>query len=406
MRGFCQNAQLIGTSQFTETFYTPEHWSQLIDVEASKKQGKIRLKYEREARALLEAPVQPPLFKTVGEALRALQLMPDERALIPTPDDAPGMAVDGIVGLAEVSYRRMKVTTCKTEIRENQTVMEVSAISKTEQQFKIPAKRILKPDEVFFTIQPHELGTHLRTAINGGYQGCELLREGTSDYLETQEGLSILSEMIQGEYFGHPRQREFAARYLAVAMALRGELYQNIFQELADYHLDPKVIGKTIWRVVRGTSLTHQDVSIPVIDGDAQMILPGAECFPKDYVYFSGMMKLIEWFRNSIPVNENMVTKGSVGLVDFSDKKTIARIGYAHPLRQTVIPHLDPKSYQSMKTHYDVLSALGKDALIQLLDYLSVGKMTFEEMTNGDSAWKPYLDRTKIIGIKTLYTPV
>ncbi len=65
----------------------------------------------------------------------------------------------------------------------------------------------------------HEIETHVLTAENGSHQPYELLRRGTANYLDTQEGMAIVNQ--NRTLSPHHEKRLGAARsLLGVAYAL------------------------------------------------------------------------------------------------------------------------------------------------------------------------------------------
>lgn len=116
----------------------------------------------------------------------------------------------------------------------------------------------------------HEIETHVLTAENGSHQPYELLRRGTANYLDTQEGLAIVNQnrMLSP----HHEKRLGAARtLLGLAFALEHSFSETLayLEEALGYHPD-KALSKA-FDFKRGLSRTADE---------------GA--FTKGIVYFRG----------------------------------------------------------------------------------------------------------------------
>ncbi len=77
----------------------------------------------------------------------------------------------------------------------------------------------------------HEVGTHVVTWHNGGYQPFRQLQAGLAGYEALQEGLAVLSEYLAGGLDGH-RMRLLAGRVIAVHCLSDGADFVETFREL------------------------------------------------------------------------------------------------------------------------------------------------------------------------------
>lgn len=125
----------------------------------------------------------------------------------------------------------------------------------------------------------HEIGTHILTYCNGKQQIFKQMFEGFAGYDPLQEGLAVLAEYLVGGLTVN-RLRLLAARVVAVHSMLKGADFIKTFNLLYTKYDFPD--GKAYYitmRVYRGGGL------------------------PKDAVYLSGLMELLEYLKNDGKIN-------------------------------------------------------------------------------------------------------
>lgn len=415
---FCANAARFGSPEYTKGQRTEESWARLIDVQKSREAGEVVLVHEELAVKTLErgmdmTPDQTRLFRSVGAALDFWKFSEEERAVI-VGDEEIGAELTPQQGvrLFDALKRRLGMDDWKIEMSSGTKAISVNA---NMRRVSYPDTRTLTPDEAVL-LPVHELGTHVVSGENGDKQPCPILRTGMPEYISTQEGLATISEMIAGEPFGHPRQRLFAARYLAAAMSLKTietengrkpkHTVQEIYNTLRRYNVGEKDAAQTVWRLVRGTSLTRQVVDVEIGDDETFAV---AETFAKDVAYFEGFVKIREFFMQTVPLLKKEVNeKGEVVVAgrepdDFSSK-LLARIGRAIAIENVGAGDSAELSYETMKTVYAAYVDLGRSALMDIMQYMLVGKMRFQDMTQ-ESPWNQFLVRKDLIQFKDLFNP-
>lgn len=406
---FCRHALEIGTPEYTVGQKSPDQWAKLIDGEATAQRGDIVLRLEDAARQALKTPQGEYLFRTVDDAVAFWRFSESEKRAITGDEPLQQESLTPTQGmrLFEVLLKRLDLTDWSVVKIRGSKALNVNSASRT---VEFPETRTLTPDDMVL-MPPHELGVHAVSGENGSQQPCPLLATGMPEYLATQEGLATIAEMIAGEPFGHPRQRVFAARYLAAAMAAKTveengvrrpkHTLQEIYNTLRSYQIDEKYASQTIWRIVRGTSLTRQIVSLPLPNGAS---VPAAETFVKDVVYFEGFMKLREFFMQTVPLLPREIDAGDRASIhgkqpeDFSSR-LLARAGRAIAMEQTG-PIQTPVSFDVMRRVYDAYVSLGRDALMNILQHFLVGKLRFEDMASPDSPWRMVLKQYPAEGMK------
>lgn len=147
----------------------------------------------------------------------------------------------------------------------------------------------------------HEIETHVLTAENGAIQPYELFRRGFANYLDTQEGLAIFSQ-IRVLSPHHEKRYQHAKGVLGVAYAMEhsfAETRRYLTEELG--YTPEKAIMKTA-DFKRGVSRTEE---------------PGA--FTKALVYFRGYRAIEQFVREGGDIRRLYVGKIAIedlGLID------------------------------------------------------------------------------------------
>lgn len=400
----------LATPEFTRQQQTSEQWRDLLDLEASAENRQITLPHENLAKRILENNKSAKIYKNVTEALDAIWNLSNrekkEIGYASIAEDTENLTTEQGIVLFRILLRRANL--------ENWTVRQYpgSAIKINSQAKEVlfPESRTLDSDEVAF-IPAHEF-VHIISGANGSTQPCSAIESGVEGFAETQEGLAAVAEVIVGQPYGHKRQVLFAARYFAVAQALKTKydeetgqysaLYsmQDIFDQLISYGISTNDASETVWRISRGTSLTRQVVELDVLDVNGEKIKV-AETYTKDVVYFSGLMKIYEYLKQLAPLSP--------------EDRNKKRIGEATDFRPTVLAHIGRRVRESMmgsnlelsmdREGYFNLVRLGREKIIELLNGLLIGKLTLEMMTDPDSEWLQFLNQDGLIDYQKIFIP-
>lgn len=301
-----------GTKEFTQLQYTPEQWGQFIDVEKTEQSGETTLLAETEAKALLEQTSNESLpFKNAREFAAKMNFTENEMKDLGIPDS--DWENEQIVfnsqqqkNIMQLYLERLGITGWEIEL----TKVANISINSLMKKIRIPQNG--EKDLLAFVIGAHEVATHVYRSEKGARQKFAIWKHGEPGYEESEEGLATFMEYLMGEPFGHSRQKEFAARYYAIAMALKtknneqGEKVakyspQEIYQQLRDYQVSEKSATSIVWRLLRGTSCQQQIVDIDVKQNDKNTTLQIPECFAKDHIYFAGMQGVFTWIKKILP---------------------------------------------------------------------------------------------------------
>lgn len=409
---FIKAARGIGVEEFTMNYKSPEQWNEFIDIDRSRSEGTVVLRYEDHAREALrlarerrdEARQDIPVKK----ALEFWNLSDREKEKIGFDVIGEGdLELDNArsVALFEIVLDRMGLTEkgWKVVIRENSAAVSTETLAR---EIRVPSTRKLKGWDVRNT--PIHEPYHAVRGENGRVQGFQLLQEeSVDDYLKTEEGAAAIAELVFGQKFGDDRQVVFAGRYLAVALALKAKMdggrivpeysMQEIYDQLLEEGMTVSDAKNTVWRIFRGTSMQHKGLLIPVQTQDKMEVVPAAECFVKDAVYFEGQMEVFNWIKENILVAEGHRRSIVDDSLDFSDK-LLARIGRASEVGGLDI-ETDPNTGR-----YDQLVQKGRMVLVSLLDRLGRGKMRLDFLNEG-SPWHDLLTSKDTISFAKIMVP-
>lgn len=128
----------------------------------------------------------------------------------------------------------------------------------------------------------HEALVHSLTALNGrGQATLPSLAMSSPRVTATQEGLAVLAEQITGS-LDIERMKRVSLRTEAIAMALEGADFLQVFGHFMEAGQDPSESFASAQRVFRG---------VPVEGGSA---------FAKDTVYLRGLVEVHTFFRHAL----------------------------------------------------------------------------------------------------------
>lgn len=409
---FIKAARGIGKEEFTMCYKSPEQWNEFIDIERSQTEGTVVLRYEDHAlealRLARERRDQTRQDIPVKKALEFWNLSDREKEKIgfdEIGEDELELDNTRSVALFEIALDRMGLIEkgWKVVVRENASAVSSETLPR---EFRVPSTRKLKGWDVRNT--PIHEPYHAVRGENGRVQGFQLLQEeSVDDYLKTEEGAAAVAELVFGQKFGDDRQVVFAGRYLAVALALKSRMeegkivpqysMQEIYDKLIEEGMTVTDAKNTVWRTFRGTSMQHKGLLIPVQTDEGMEVVPAAECFVKDAVYFEGQMEVFNWIKENMLVVEGQRRAIVDESLDFSDK-LLARIGRASEVKGLDIT-VDPNAGR-----YEQLVQKGRMVLISLLDRLGRGKMRLDFLNPG-SPWHDLLTSKDTISFAKILEP-
>ena len=125
----------------------------------------------------------------------------------------------------------------------------------------------------------HEIETHVFTAMNGSLQPYKIFQRGLADYLTTEEGLAVYNQ--------ERTESSVTEKKYWPASSVIG-IFTAMFSSFSDVYASLLKYGFGIDRAWR--------VALKAKRGLADTSKPGA--FTKDYVYFKGHKKILEFIKN------------------------------------------------------------------------------------------------------------
>jgi len=126
----------------------------------------------------------------------------------------------------------------------------------------------------------HEILVHYMRYYNGKIANVKILETGTSNYIETEEGLAVYFEELKG-VLSKAQMFIYAGRVIATYYALNNSFY-NVFQKLKSYGFENEEAFAITARAKRNLSDTSKKGG-----------------FTKDYVYFSGYIKIKKYAKKN-----------------------------------------------------------------------------------------------------------
>ena len=149
-----------------------------------------------------------------------------------------------------------------------------------------PSRNLVEvnPNETFTSLdlerlKAHEIAVHYIRYYNASKWKIKLLEEGTSNYLETEEGLAAYAEYAKG-VLSKAQMFVYAGRVIATYYTTKKSFYE-VFEILKYYGFTDKVAFSITYRSKRNLTDTSQQGG-----------------FTKDYVYFRGFYKVVDYVRN------------------------------------------------------------------------------------------------------------
>lgn len=244
--------------------------------------------------------VDDELAKLAEAVLDRSLLVESEPAALVTPEAFVERAEDELR-----AYREQDPSLTGTvQIRSDIVALMVSG-----DQVLVPDHRRLPAPRVEPLIH-HEIGVHVLTCWNGRAQPLRVFAEGLGGFLEAQEGLGVLAELLCGG-LTPGRLAVLAARVLAARSVLNGAGFLDTFDDLRDRGLPAQTTYGVTLRVHAGGGLV------------------------KDAAYLRGMVRLIAYLQNGGDLDLLLV--GKPGLDDLDDVAALLERGMVVPPR--VRPH-------------------------------------------------------------------
>jgi len=205
-----------------------------------------------------------PSNETVNEALNILK----SEKVIYSNDENEKISIMEVKNILEAELLKLAFTNWKVIIKPITAKMMVSSLKN---------ELIINENASFSRLEIerlkiHEIHTHIQRFENGKLQEYKIFQYGFSNYLETEEGLALYNEEVNG-VLSQDDMRKYALRVIACQWAVSKGFYE-LFDLLNNYVSIDDSWNLTL-RVKRGLEDTSQ------VGG-----------FLKDSLYLSGYMKV------------------------------------------------------------------------------------------------------------------
>lgn len=159
------------------------------------------------------------------------------------------------------------------------------------------------------TLAHHEIGVHLVTTFNSLEQPLKIFANGFPNNVETQEGLSVLSE-YKGGALTLKRLKELSYRVLAADCLSGGYDFKGVFDLIhTQYKLNRNEAFTITLRALRGGGFT------------------------KDWLYLSGFKKIYDLYQSGNSLD--LLLSGKVSLDYLETVKHLQDLGLVAPLKYT-----------------------------------------------------------------------
>jgi hypothetical protein len=155
-------------------------------------------------------------------------------------------------------------------------------------------------------LKVHEIGVHYMRYYNANKFDIKILAQGTSNYIETEEGLAVYAEELKG-YLSKAQMFIYAGRVIATYYAQKMSFYE-VYEILRNYGFREEDAFAITFRSKRNICDTSQKGG-----------------FTKDYVYFSGYLKVKKYLKNH-DIKELFI--GKIKIEDIKNIKKFIKKNY------------------------------------------------------------------------------
>ena len=160
------------------------------------------------------------------------------------------------------------------EIRYSDKMSAIAMVLNNVQTLVLNTQHTYSDSEIAI-LTNHEIGVHMVTTMNGLLHPLKIFSHGLPNNVETQEGLAVFAEYMSGS-LTVKRLKKLAYRVIAVDSLAKGYSFVETFALLHTTHkLDKETAYYVSLRVHRGGGFT------------------------KDYLYLSGLKKVLDYHHNS-----------------------------------------------------------------------------------------------------------
>lgn len=196
-----------------------------------------------------------------------------------------------------------------------------------KQKISLPSNMARTPSELRRLIL-HEVEAHARRGQNGKDAGSNLLKRGTADYADVEEGYGVLLECILAGNFDNPSFYRARDRYIVAGLALG----------VADQPRDSRQTFEIMWRLIAVRNaqdgVITEDIKSSAMDQayihvdnafrGTNFAMAGV-IYMKLKIYFEGLQKNAKYFKDRINNLDEAFETAEMGKCDHTDDQEVAR---------------------------------------------------------------------------------
>jgi hypothetical protein len=164
---------------------------------------------------------------------------------------------------------------------------------------------------------------HAQRSQNGYYSGLKILKNGTADYADIEEGLGVLLECIVSGSLENPAFHRARDRYITAGLALGMD---------SGKPRDARYTYEILWRIIASRKSTDGVISEEIIAQSkdeaydhienafrgTNFAMPGM-IYSKLKVYREGLIKNVQYFKDSIDDIDGALDKAMIGKFNHTD---------------------------------------------------------------------------------------
>lgn len=169
----------------------------------------------------------------------------------------------------------------------------------------------------------HEIGVHARRAQNGEDTGFAMLKSGTADYADVEEGLGVLLECVVSNSVDNPAFHRSRDRYITAGLALgRDGMWPR----------DARQTYEIVWRIIALRKSNGREMDLNIINEakneaydhienayrGTNFAMPGM-IYTKLKVYREGLIKNVEYFKKNQNNIKGALDQAMIGKYNHTD---------------------------------------------------------------------------------------
>ncbi|MGI6612001.1 MAG: tyrosine/phenylalanine carboxypeptidase domain-containing protein [Candidatus Nanosyncoccaceae bacterium] len=215
-------------------------------------------------------------------------------------------------GLAEHGWR-VEVNPAKSNVSTS-TVKKLITLPVTTERDANQLRRLII----------HEQEVHARRGHNGRMAGSDILRSGTANYADVEEGLAVMLECIVAGDFDNLSFKRAKNRYLTAGLALSGDGLKR----------DARDVFEVMWRLVAVQDSKNGEITPDDVDSARDRAYDFIEnayrgtgfymqevIYSKLKIYYEGILKNAKFFKDNIYNLDEALDSAMIGKYNHTDEQ-------------------------------------------------------------------------------------